>query len=498
MGFIKYKTKRGNEYLYDSINNKIIYLDSCLNAVYNLYEQNRSINEIFNELKYPYDYDKIYDSYSLISNNTKCIKTLYIEKSKLPELKLSYSLFSKKIANIIGLTLNVTEQCNFRCRYCIFSDNYPDWPGYSKKSMPFEIAKAAIDYFIRLSSSRERTRKYGNLGIGFYGGEPLLELELIKKCVKYTNSKRIKDKVFYNITTNGSMLNSEVIKYLIENNFNIALSLDGPQAVHDKNRVSLNGKGTFNRVLENILLIREKNEIYFKENISFSVVLGKDCNILETYKFFLEYFPEIKSFFITSPLDTNNKYQNSLALNNKINRQYYGLYRLYMKSLMKQDTCSYFMKSYYESSISKLIKRKYIDKKNLLFNNLGSLPLCFPGGSKLFVSANGDFHICERVNRQYPIGNIREGISYNKVKKIMGDYYNQVTKRCITCDAFHLCGNCYATMNLNSSFNSKYECDRRIRQVSQILVIYTTALENNPDAFINKSILKLTSLNDWL
>lgn len=118
------------------------------------------------------------------------------------------------------LTLKVTEQCNMRCKYCIYSEHYPDTKFYSEVYMKWETAKKAVDDFLshfHRTWERNKTRKPV---IAFYGGEPLLGFDVIKKTVEYVKSEYSQYCFNYSITTNGLLLkNKDIANFLKENGF---------------------------------------------------------------------------------------------------------------------------------------------------------------------------------------------------------------------------------------------------------------------------------------
>ena len=129
--------------------------------------------------------------------------------------------------------IHLTEKCNLNCTYCYQNKRIRD--------IKFEDIKNLIDYEISKKS------KYSI--IIFYGGEPLLQKNLIKNTIDYINSKRCKTNFYYSITTNGTLLDDNFIKYMKDNNFiNIAFSFDGMKDTQDLNRKTIDGNGTFDIV----------------------------------------------------------------------------------------------------------------------------------------------------------------------------------------------------------------------------------------------------------
>lgn len=132
--------------------------------------------------------------------------------------------------------------------------------------MSLDTAKKSIDFLSNHSIDAKE------IGIGFYGGEPLIEFELIKEIVAYAKEVFTGKPILFSMTTNGSLLNEEIIKFLKENGFNLMISLDGPKEVNDQNRIFPDGSGTFDVVMNNIKLIAKLYPTYANE-LSISMVM---------------------------------------------------------------------------------------------------------------------------------------------------------------------------------------------------------------------------------
>ena len=93
--------------------------------------------------------------------------------------------------------------------------------------------------------------------LGFYGGEPLLNYKLIEQSVNYAK-EIIRDKeISFSLTTNATLITPQIAKFLVENEFEILISLDGPKDIHNENRIFINGNGSFNSTIEGIKVILE-------------------------------------------------------------------------------------------------------------------------------------------------------------------------------------------------------------------------------------------------
>lgn len=150
------------------------------------------------------------------------------------------------------IVLELTEACNLRCEYCIYSEHHRNFRGYSGKCMTFETAKKSIDLILNGYKDEE-------FALSFYGGEPLMNFPLLKKCIEYAKKAYPDVKMSFSFTTNLTLLTQEMLDFFISlENIEIMCSLDGPQDIHDKYRLDTNGKGTYDKAIQNFKLLLEK------------------------------------------------------------------------------------------------------------------------------------------------------------------------------------------------------------------------------------------------
>ena len=144
-----------------------------------------------------------------------------------------------KAAVVKALCLHVSHDCNLRCKYCFASTG--DFGTGQRMTMDLETAKKAIDWVVAKSGKRR------NIEIDFFGGEPLMAMDTVKRTVEYARSLEEKhDKVFrFTITTNGILLDDGTIDYINREMSNVVLSLDGRGEVNDRMRPTVNGKGSY-------------------------------------------------------------------------------------------------------------------------------------------------------------------------------------------------------------------------------------------------------------
>lgn len=152
--------------------------------------------------------------------------------------------FDFKARNTVvkALCLHVAHTCNLNCEYCFASQG--KYHG-DRALMSFEVAKQAIDFLVENSGSRK------NLEVDFFGGEPLMNFEVVKEITAYCRSiEKEKGKNFrFTLTTNGVLLDDEVIDFANKECHNVVLSLDGRKEVHDRLRKTVNGQGSYDVIV---------------------------------------------------------------------------------------------------------------------------------------------------------------------------------------------------------------------------------------------------------
>ena len=176
----------------------------------------------------------------------------------IPELSLE-----KAIPCPRTLALTITNNCNMGCSYCYAGQGSWDIPGLN---MSQDIAFLAIDLLINSIK-----KVGGNFAtISFFGGEPLLRLDFISDIVLYAKQKASSNNINlrFAIVTNGTLLNNASINFLIENNFILSLSIDGPSNLHDFYRKFKNGEGTYKIIQNNSQVLLGKIPILVRPTIS--------------------------------------------------------------------------------------------------------------------------------------------------------------------------------------------------------------------------------------
>ena len=169
---------------------------------------------------------------------------LELYKDKILFSEDDYEKFAKYsvAAPVKAMCLHIAHDCNLRCEYCFASTG--DF-GKGRKLMPLEIGKKAIDFLLEQSRDRE------TLELDFFGGEPLMNFDVVKEVVKYARSKEQEygKRFRFTITTNGMLLTDDKIDFINKEMSNVVLSLDGRREVNDRVRKRVDGTGCYDRIL---------------------------------------------------------------------------------------------------------------------------------------------------------------------------------------------------------------------------------------------------------
>ena len=157
------------------------------------------------------------------------LKSLYDDKILFSEDDYEKYADTSVASPIKSMCLIVAQDCNLRCEYCFAGKG--DY-GQGRMLMDAETGKKAIDFLMQKSANRE------NLEIDFFGGEPLMNFDVVKQIVEYgrEQEKRFGKHINFTVTTNGTLLTDDRINYINENMYNVVLSVDGRKCVNDRMR----------------------------------------------------------------------------------------------------------------------------------------------------------------------------------------------------------------------------------------------------------------------
>lgn len=388
---------------------------------------------------------------------------------------------------VVGLALVVTENCNLRCRYCAYSGNYAFRRSHGAKTMSAATMKQAVDFYFAHSSGIPDEKKF----ISFYGGEPMLNLDLVKECVSYVKEKlkeKLKEKhktdnISYGITINGTLLNREAMQFLVENRFRVQFSIDGPRHVHDRNRQSINGEGSFSKVMEAMKSFKKSYPEYYRDNVSINAVLTAPLEVEALNEFFAD--PEISTLGVRftrvsegftdgsgvhgkAKIKAYEKQKQAVldSFNNKVTR---GEERNLVEGMM---------------FISRYL---YIHRRDM-FTLPGTVPAlgpCVPGGRSVMVNVDGSLNFCTQVDDVISLGNADRGYDYDVIEKLFNDMDRALSKQCYGCWAIRLCSKCVKDVTVDGKVDQSHLqkfCRLQRKKILHEIKDYIAIREVNPDA----------------
>lgn len=354
-----------------------------------------------------------------------------LQKIEHPSVSFMEEMISSQLEDLL---LQVTQNCNLRCEYCAYSGKYYNRT-HSSKRMSFEVACQAVDFFM------EHARERDSVVIGFYGGEPLLEFDLIQKVVSYVESNYGEKKVTYGMTTNGTLLTEEVVDFLVQKGFNIIISLDGPKEQHDVYRRFVSGKGTFDIIMDNLQRIKRQQPYFYKMLRTNTVVTpGKDVDAL--LKFFnTDSRMEGISPGLSSLSDTGKKEEFKVDPEHQIiSERERAKLMLYLLGEIEESLVSKAHRRYFDDLI-------FICKVNQSVSYLGKSAHhagpCTAGIRKTFVDVKGDIYPCEKVGEvpAMRLGDIYAGFNVEKARELT-NIGSMTEEECKECWALRHCTIC--------------------------------------------------------
>lgn len=413
------------------------------------------------------------------------------DKNFKPNLKwvdTSEEELKKEILNLSAITFEVTDDCNLSCRYCANSDLYKHNENIGNWKLEFEKVQKLLNYlYPYFMETYEKIDETFERSIGFYGGEPLLQFELIKKTVNLLKTEKFKKFNFvYNMTTNGLLLN-KYLDYLVENNFSILISLDGGKKENSL-RVKKNLKESYQEVLNNIELIQNKYPKYFEEKVSFNSVYNINSDYSEIQKYFIKRFGKIAKISTISNdnINDSNLFNEIYSDPSESRIKYFNENR---RELLNNSESSFTV--FAEVFQEHFLAGQFVDVSEIL--NEGIFPKrvahgCLPFSLKLFLTASGDIYMCEKVPRNLKMGNIDEEVNldFNQAAKSFNLMQSRAKKICSVCYKNDNCGDCIMCLGIekNSIKCNKFKSiksyqDELIEQCKILELISTAEYEVN-------------------
>ncbi len=425
------------------------------------------------------------------------------ELAALPDLKVFQESIENKRRR---LTLCVTEDCNFRCDYCIYGRQYRTWRNHSKRRMNWEVAQLAIDDFINHSHDCGELFNKPLRFITFYGGESLLNFQLIKRCVLYVREK-LADQITFAVLTNGSLLSGEVADFLASENATIQVSLNGPSHIHDYHRHFTDGSGTWKLVTRNIRDFIDKypqynTEEFDKPHLCISTTLSPLLNALDVEDFFCFRTPDVihcnPHLSFAKMKSSDSYYIESLAPEDRKIPGMETLYRRFLSNVSSglinqnpRDRKWIFQRLLFAIPFHNFLTRAIASPEVQFLDGRSRLStMCTPGSEdNCFVTVDGSYYPCERGPscEEFKIGDVWNGIDIAKshgLKKEFTELCEDKCKRCWCVNNCHI--SCCAFVRDGARITAEAKqraCDKHREDTHRMLTDLFEVLEANPHAF---------------
>ncbi|CAA6805835.1 MAG: Radical SAM protein [uncultured Sulfurovum sp.] len=415
----------------------------------------------FNQKYYLFDgfSNEIYEISSQSDLDNITIQDIETNTEKQSLIPLQHN---KKVINEAKtLVLEITEQCNLRCSYCVFDEDYENERSHGTLKMEVDTAFKAIDNFRSRVSDNEAF-------IVFYGGEPLLNFKFIIEVTNYAKTLFNKN-IKFSFTTNGVLLTKDKIDFLIENNFLITVSLDGDKTTHDKYRLDNNKKKTHDTIMKNLELINSSNHTYYNKYIQTTCVVNDTAEIEPINKFFSQ-----NKLIKNTNVRFSDQIQKFKTLSNFRKNEFtkdYILNLIYTKDILNNPI----QYKYFGDLISKIKYRLIGDKAH------DRKVKCIPFSNRTYVRTDGNVQFCERIENM-GITKLNNEEILKTSNNFLKEYENFKSNDCNQCVAYNYCEMCYASFITNGKLDKNkatIKCNSFKNDFKISLEIYLELMEKN-------------------
>ncbi|HOP33321.1 MAG TPA: radical SAM protein [Candidatus Hydrothermia bacterium] len=380
--------------------------------------------------------------------------------------------------SLCHMVLNVSEDCNMRCTYCKYSEAYPGERVKRQIKMNKETIHRALDFL------RSKSRTAEVLRIGFYGGEPLLNFDGIRFAVSYAEKSFDSKRLHFSLTTNGLLIKSKIVEdFLVEHQFNVLVSVDGPEAFHDRYRKDIRGEGTFSRIYQNLMDFKNRYPDYYEKHVGYAVTLAPPYDIAKVKEFFEASDLKTQAPVLVNFVDPDNSlFLESFSEEDRMayNKQ---LDELWSKEKAKwlEGAYSVFLDNLYYRDLFVFHKRIQGETGDVLYPG----GMCIPGFERTFVDTNGSISPCEKVHYHLVVGNVYDGFDYEIVERAIREIV-KAREKCRECPLAKSCGVCFNGVFVRGRFSpEKFDVRCRANELKykRLLRRYIEIYEANPDFF---------------
>ncbi len=456
--FIKrFKTSR-EWYVYDVNTNRILSVDGPVYDILGDYGR-LTLAEIRQKHTARYGEPAVEKALAEIEAARASESLFLLDRPQALSIGLSQEEWQQACETQLGyVILELTERCNLRCHYCTPSHMQPNAATQERRRMSVQTAFKAIDFFHAHSSQVEYP------ALGFYGGEPLLEFDLMRQCVDYARAKFGDDRIRFSLTTNGIAIDEIRAKYLAEQDFGVLASIDGPRRIHDTHRVDVAGNGSYERAVSGLRILHAA--FYSAYGADAKDKIGINMVVTPPYDFDVLHDLWQEQPWLPKDIRTNVSYVDATWTDFFKEYPWKGPWEIHRRSrqrslrafrsscLHKESPCSPVVKALFEPLLLRIYKRPIFQTARDVYHANGC---CVLGVKKFFVTSDGAFRMCERAHGSPVLGSADAGYDFQAMWKVVTDYLTESLRDCRSCWAVDLCGLCFARAYRDGRFDREFK-----------------------------------------
>lgn len=341
--------------------------------------------------------------------------------------------------------------------------------------MSWDVARSAIDFYLQryiqlltASGEKERILQDAPPNLGWYGGEPLLNFNLISKSHAYFLGKSWREsgvdtgKIYFTLNSNLSLLTDEILGFCVSNNIILYLSIDGPQEENDKFRITKGGKSSFDATHKSILLIKNKHPDYFKDKV---VIFATACAAHDE-KACLDFLGSLGGRVIRSEMIPPGRFlaepRETIKGDAEINLDNPNRF-IIRSSLSAAKT---------EAFDPDLFNLRTDFENPRFYDHISGMRTYPMGIDHLMISHDGTIQMCNKIDNSAPLGNVWSSYDAAQIVKWNRLFHTELNRSaCRSCWAVRFCKVCVAPALRAGEFRlpDTSECSRIRQNVGMML-----------------------------
>jgi uncharacterized protein len=413
--------------------------------------------------------------------------------------RLSAAGIVSTLVNTRQVTFEVLDYCNLNCAYCTYGKFYENYDRREKNKMNPGVARTFLKYLVELMDSPLNPSHDRPVNIGFYGGEPLLNMSFIREIVAYVRQlKTAHNRFVFNMTTNGLLLERHM-DFLVEHDFSLLISLDGDEKSNSY-RVYHDGAPAYEEILKNIDALKSKYPDYFESRVDFNAVFHNRNSVAGLHDYFksrFDKFPAISEL-------------NSGGIRDSMRREFWETYANVEADLSAMEDYSLIEKEMFTRLPGIRQVSTFIDQcSGFVFNDYNDLlaavndgkaaiagqdkghvrlptGTCVPFARKVFITVNGKLLPCEHIGHRFSLGHVDEQavhLDFEQIAETYNGYYDRLQNQCGICANSEACLQCVFYLDLEQPRPVCSGCLTK-KEYAAYLSTQLSYLEENPKSYM--------------